>query len=136
VRFVVPVLVALALAGCGGSRGPESVVRAWSDAVNAGDNDRAARLFADEAEIVQGTRVLVFHEGREARAWNEALPCAGRIVGLRARGDTVEATFVLSDRGARPCDAPGATARVLARVRDGKIVLWHQLASDARPGVV
>lgn len=33
------------LAGCGGS-GTEEVVRAWSGAVNAGDNYGAAELFA------------------------------------------------------------------------------------------
>ena len=34
--------------GCGGAgaESPETVVREWSDALNAGDNDRAADLFA------------------------------------------------------------------------------------------
>ena len=37
--------------------GPQSVVRAWSEAVNTGDNEGAARLFADGARVVQGNEV-------------------------------------------------------------------------------
>jgi hypothetical protein len=128
--------VAAGLAGCRGARGPESVVEAWSDAVNDGDNERAARLFADEAQVVQGGRTIVFHDRSEARSWNAALPCSGRILTLDAKDDLAEATFVLADRGDTACDAPGATARVLVRVREGKIVLWHQLASDEPSQVV
>jgi limonene-1,2-epoxide hydrolase len=136
-RVFLLVALAAGLAGCGGeARGPESVVEAWSDAVNDGDNERAARLFADEAQVVQGGRTLVFHDRSEARAWNAALPCSGRILKIDAKDDLAEATFVLADRGETACDAPGATARVLVRVRDGKIVLWHQLASDEPSQVV
>ena len=128
----------LAVAGCGGGPdGPESVLRSWSEALNRGDYQAAAGLFADGAEIVQGSRVLVFSSPGEAERWNASLPCRGRIVSAEEDGATVKASFVLRDRPDRPCDAPGAVARVVVRVEDGKIVLWHQLESAAgEPEVV
>jgi SnoaL-like domain len=124
-------LVAFVLTGCGGGDpSPQSVVRAWSEAVNSEDNEGAARLFAEGARVVQGASVRRLETFAEARDWNAALPCAGRILSLSERGDTVRATFLLGNRGRRSrCDGPGARALALFRVRDGKIVLWHQLES-------
>ena len=123
--------VVLVLAGCGTSgTSPESVVRAWSEALNAGDNDAAAELFAPGAEIVQGGRAIRLETHDDAVAWNAALPCSGRIVELSTEGDTVTATFLLDDRSTSPCDAPGAEATAAFRIEDGKIVLWHQLDGD------
>ena len=125
-------LVVVLAAGCGGgSPSPESVVRAWSKALNAGDNEGAADLFATGAEVVQGTSVVHFRSHSEAVAWNAGLPCSGRIVSLTRDGPTVSATFLLGDRAASPCDAPGQTAKAVFRIRDGKIVLWHQIGGQA-----
>ena len=122
------VLVLLALAACGGSSpSPESVVRAWNQALNGGDNERAASLFAPRARVIQGGRVLTLATRAQAVAWNAALPCAGKIVALATRADTATATFVLSHRATRRCDGPGQKATAMFRVREGKIVLWHQL---------
>jgi limonene-1,2-epoxide hydrolase len=128
-------LVAAALlAACGGGPpSPESVVRAWSNRLNEGDNDGAAKLFAPGAEIVQSGRTLTLDTTAEARAFNAGLPCSGEIVALESRRDTVTATFVLGDRDASRCDGPGAEVRTVFRVRDGKIVLWHQLPSTQAP---
>jgi hypothetical protein len=41
----------------------------------------------------------------------------------------VSATFLLGNRLRSRCDGPGTRALALVRVRDGKIVLWHQLES-------
>jgi hypothetical protein len=138
VRFPVATgLAVLALApGCGG--GPpsaESVVRAWSESLNTGDNEAAADLFAPSAQVIQGRR-FVLETRREAIAFNASLPCSGQIVELDTRADTVIATFRLGDRETSRCDAPGAEARAAFRVREGKIVLWHQLpdAAGAAPG--
>jgi limonene-1,2-epoxide hydrolase len=123
-------LGAFVLAGCGGGDpSPQSVVRAWSEAVNSEDNEGAARLFAEGARVVQGASVRRLETFAQARAWNAALPCAGRILSLSERGDTVRATFLLGNRGRSRCEGPGARALALFRVRDGKIVLWHQLES-------
>jgi ketosteroid isomerase-like protein len=123
--------VLAAVGGCGG--GPpssESVVRAWSQALNSGDNEAAADLFAPGAEVIQGMS-FVLETKRQAIAFNAALPCSGEIVELVSDGDRVRATFRLGDRPASRCDAPGAEVEAAFRVRDGKIVLWQQLPGSS-----
>jgi hypothetical protein len=128
-------VVAALFTGCGGdTAAPEDVVRAWSRALNAGDNEAAADLFARGARVIQAGRVLRLATRADAVAWNAALPCSGRIVELATEGDTVTATFLLGDRTASPCDAPGARATAAFRIEDGRIVLWHQLASAPTRG--
>jgi limonene-1,2-epoxide hydrolase len=127
-------LAVFALAGCGsGDPSPESVVRAWSEAVNSQDNSAAARLFAENARVIQGTDVRRLHTFREARAWNAGLPCSGRILSLQARGDVVRATFLLGNRGKTRCDGPGERAQALFHIERGKIVLWHQVDPVLEP---
>ena len=129
-RFLLLTGTALALIGAacgGGSTSAEGVVRAWSSAVNAGDNETAADQFATNAEIVQGGIEQRFRNRADAVDWNAGLPCSGRIVRLETRGAEVTATFVLGDRPTSRCDGPGAKARAVIRVRHGKIVLWHQV---------
>jgi SnoaL-like domain len=127
------VLLAL-LAGCGGGKAsPESVVRAWSKALNAGDNQGAADLFAPGAEVVQGPVVLHLRTHADAVVWNAGLPCSGKIVALSTNGATVTATFLLDDRPTSACDGPGHRATAVFRIRAGKIVLWHQVPEPAAP---
>lgn len=118
----------------GGDRSPEGVVRAWSRAIDAGDDDSAADLFASGAEVVQGGRVTRLRTHADAVTWNAGLPCSGTIVALAERGEVVRATFLLDDRQGSPCDAPGEQATAIFRVRDGKIVLWHQVDEAGVPG--
>jgi hypothetical protein len=137
VRFLL-VLGAAALAlvaGCGGGPpSPESVVRAWSQSLNTGDNEAAAELFAPAAQVIQG-RTFVLRTKRDAIAFNEALPCSGEIVELETDGDTVRATFLLGDRETSRCDAPGARVRAAFRVHEGKIVVWEQLPDVGGPEI-
>jgi hypothetical protein len=138
VRFLLLIGATLALIGaaCGrGSASAESVVRAWSSALNAGDNESAADLFATNAEIIQGGGEQRFRNRADAVEWNAGLPCSGRIVRLETRGDDVTVTFVLGDRPTSRCNGPGAKARAVIRVRGGKIVLWHQVPVPAGPPV-
>ena len=98
-RRIALALLCLGLLGCAGSdRSPEDVVRAWSDALNAGDNEAAADLFARGAEVVQGDRVVRLATREDAVNWNASLPCSGKIVEIATEGDTVTATFLLDDR--------------------------------------
>jgi limonene-1,2-epoxide hydrolase len=117
------------LAGCGGAGkpSPASVIRAWSKALDAGDNDAAANLFAPGAQVVQGGIVTRLATHVDAVVWNANLPCSGKIVSLTARGASVTATFVLGDRSTSRCDDPGQRATAVFHVRRGKIVLWHQV---------
>jgi hypothetical protein len=136
VRFLLLTGTALALIGAacgGGSTSAEGVVRAWSSALNAGDNETAADQFATNAEIVQGGVEQRFRNRADAVDWNAGLPCSGRIVRLETRGAEVTATFVLGDRPTSRCDGPGAKARAVIRVRHGKIVLWHQVPVPQPP---
>ena len=124
---------ALLAVGCGGGPpSPESVVRAWSEALNSGDNEAAAELFAPNAEVIQG-RSFILETKREAIFFNASLPCSGEIVAVETEGDTVTATFRLGHRERSRCDAPGAEATAAFRVNEGKIVLWQQLPSQT-PG--
>jgi hypothetical protein len=133
-RRPIALLSVVVVAGCGGGDpSPESVVRAWSQAVNSEDNTGAARLFAVGARVVQGSSVRRLDTLAEAKAWNASLPCAGRIVSLRGTGETVRATFLLGHRRLSRCDGPGERAHALVRVRAGKIVLWHQLDQPLEP---
>ena len=137
-RFLLLIGATLALIGAscgGGPASAESVVRAWSSALNAGDNEGAADLFATNAEIIQGGAGHRFNNRADAVAWNAALPCSGRIVWIEARGDNVTATFVLGERARSRCDGPGIKARAVIRVRAGKIVLWHQVPIAEAPAV-
>ncbi len=128
------ILAAAFLAGCGsGQPSAESVVRAWSHALNADDNATAAELFAPDAQIVQGGEVQRLHNRREALAWNAALPCSGRILSIKSRGQTATATFLLGDRLHSRCDGPGQKATAVFKVVRGKIVLWHQAGSEPAP---
>jgi hypothetical protein len=127
------VVVAL-VAGCGGGvASPETVVREWSEAVNAGDNERAADLFAHGAQIVQGNDVFFLQTHDDAVEFNSALPCSGKIVDVMTSEDTATATFVLGNRKTSSCDAPGQKAVAAFKVLHGKIVLWHQLPSPTAP---
>ena len=129
-------LAVVAFAGCGGDeRSPEEVARAWSEALNAGDNEAAADLFAVGARIQQAGLVLRVSTREVAAAWNASLPCAGEIVELETEGDVATATFVLSDRKTSACDAPGGRATAEFTVRDGKIVLWRQTDGEEAPPV-
>jgi limonene-1,2-epoxide hydrolase len=132
VRRRLVVLAVAAVAGCGGgdAASPESVVRAWSQSLNADDDEAAAKLFARGAEVIQPNGRFRLDDEGEAELFNRSLPCSGTITNLVAEGDTVRATFLLGDRRQSRCDGPGASVGALFRVRNGKIVLWQQLPGD------
>ncbi|HVD12124.1 MAG TPA: nuclear transport factor 2 family protein [Gaiellaceae bacterium] len=133
-RVLLVAAVAAATAGCGSNPpSTESVVRAWSQALNSEDNQGAANLFAPGAEIVQGDRVVTLRTHAEAVEWNRELPCSGRIVSIKSTDHTATATFELGDRSDSRCDGPGQRATAIFRVVNGKIVLWHQTATPTPP---
>ena len=123
-----------AAAGCGGGahstgRSPESVVRAWSVAINSNDNEAAARLFAPNARVIQGPLDIHLRTHRLAVAFNASLPCSGRVVLLFRDGDVVTATFALGPRGGDypPCIGSGDRAAAAFTIRRGRIVEWQQI---------
>jgi limonene-1,2-epoxide hydrolase len=138
VRRLALVGVALALAAAGTAQAaatPAQVVRAWSKALNANNNVAAAKLFALNARVVQPGLDARLSTRAVATAFNDALPCAGRIVALTVNGDRATATFVLGRRPKHRCDAPGAKAAAIFTVRNGKIARWQQVPVPASTGV-
>jgi hypothetical protein len=139
------VALLLALTACGGGTtrsgsgdptpSAADVVRDWSAALDAYDNERAASLFARNIAIVQGDRLVRLHTHGQALAWNKGLPCAGAIRSLKQRGSSVEVTFRLKSAKNRHCeDPPGAEAIAILVVENGKIILWAQIGSQIRLG--
>lgn len=134
----------LAAAGCGAEAGEspsertappvagsdERVIRAWSDAVNAGDYDRAANLFARGA-IVQQIVETRLRTHADAVEFNSGLPCRADVTGVReARGDSTIADFSLREGRTGECSG-GGRASVRFVIRDGKIEEWRQLPAPA-----
>jgi limonene-1,2-epoxide hydrolase len=111
---------------------PAAIVRAWSKALNANDNQAAASLFAPAAHIVQ-PGVDFKLTPRLALLWHQALPCGGKIVKLVTRGERVTATFLLNERPFHRCDGPGMKAGAVFTVRKGKIVAWRQVLVKQPP---
>lgn len=125
----------VALVACSGGEppGPEEVVRAWSRALNSGDNGAAADLFAIGARIEQSGLELTVRTRADALAWNRSLPCSGRIVEIETSGEDATATFLLGNRRTSRCDAPGGRVAAVFRVQEGKIVLFRQLPDETAP---
>jgi limonene-1,2-epoxide hydrolase len=136
VRRLALLGAALALAAAGTAQAtatPAQVVRAWSHALNMNDNDAAAHLFALNARVIQPGVDVRLDSRALAVGFNNALPCAGKIVDLHVTGSHVLATFLLGQRPKHRCDAPGQKAAALFVVRAGKIVLWKQVPVPQQP---
>ena len=121
-------MAAVGADGASAAGKPADVVRAWSAALNANDNERAGNLFAHNARVVQPGVDVRLTSHRLAVAFNDALPCAGKIVRITVgAGGRATATFVLGHRPKHQCDAPGGKAAALFVVKSGHIVLWQQV---------
>ncbi len=105
-------------------------MRAWSKAIDAGDDEAAANLFAPGAIVVQnGQTVLRTHA--DAVQWNAGLPCAGHVAAITVDGEQATVTFVLGPRPGHTCDGPGQEATAVFTVHRGKIVLWRQVPNPS-----
>jgi membrane protein required for beta-lactamase induction len=124
------IAAALAVAGCGGSKSPEHVVRAWSKALNGGDNEAAGALFAKDAKFVAGDIIEILRTRQEAVALNARIGWCGPIVKLAAKGGDVTARFALLTRKTARCDRGSAErGSVFFQIRDGKIVVFDQVGA-------
>jgi hypothetical protein len=106
----------------------EAVVRAWSAALNAGDNEAAAALFARGALVIQGGISFRLPDAAAAARWNADLPCSGTITSIHVDEDVVIAVFALGHRVTSSCDAPpGTLAAAAFLIEGGKIAVWQQI---------
>jgi hypothetical protein len=114
-----------------------AVVRAWSAAINRGDDRAAGALFARPALIVQGY-ALRLDTLKDAITWNSGLPCAGKLQRMELVTAGVLATFTLGERPHHHCDAPGRRAAAVFGLDHGRIRLWQQVdvpdETPAQPG--
>jgi len=150
----------LALAGCGGA-GPKPafmkspphrtagpaprhadsrdarVIRAWSDALRAGDVDRATRYFSLPSVVQNGGLPLRLSTARQVRVFNVLLPCGARLLRIQAAGRYTLAEFALTQRtgaGGGRCDGTGAKGATAFRISHGKILEWRRIAGLPAPG--
>jgi hypothetical protein len=105
----------------------ESIVRAWSNRLNAKDNNGVAQLFAVPARIIQPPYEYRFTNREQIAAWHAGLPCSGHIVRISFRRNTATAVFKLGNRGATQCDGPGALVAARFTIVKGLITLWEQV---------
>jgi hypothetical protein len=81
--------------------------------------------------------VLTLPAHADAVQWNSGLPCGGVITLLEPRsGGQILAIFTLTDRPKHHCDAPGTQAAALFQVRNGKIVVWHEVPVPPLPSTL
>jgi hypothetical protein len=133
-RIALSLLVIAVLAGCGAAgsgSSPANVVRAWTKAVGADDNEAAANLFAPNAEVVEPGSDLRLATHSDAVIWNAARSCAGRIVSLTTQGNEVRTVLELVNRRSSVCAAPGRHERAVLEIDSGKIAVLHELSSPA-----
>ncbi len=113
----------------------EQVVRAWSEALNSGDDQAAAELFAAEALVIQGDLAIALRSFEDAVEFNDGLPCSGQIVRLSTESPVVTAVFELGDRPDSVCDVePGTLAAAQFLFENGKIVIWRQIPVPGEDG--
>jgi hypothetical protein len=133
-------LAVLLVAGCGGSShhasssgparpsprpGDEKVIRAWNQAVNSGDYERAGAYFAPGAIVTQDY-VLQLPNQKIAAEWNSGFPCRADITFIRAERATTLAGFHLRE-GPRGGCKKGGSAQVRFTIRRGLILRWQQI---------
>jgi hypothetical protein len=143
--LVVGLLVALCLpAASTAAKAPptspkqmKAIVHAWSNKLNAGDNEGLAHLFRLPAIVIQNYG-WKFNTYAQLAQWHSLLPCAGHIKSIQVRGRFATAVFRLADRKGSPCDAPGAVVAARFEIVGGKIVSWQQVAvpEPAEPNAI
>ena len=108
-------------------------MRAWNDGVTTAQDDRAAKLIARNAVVIDGGKEQVLHDIAEAAAWNRSRPCAGLVRALTTHRDIVTVTLLLGDRAKGSCAARNGTSTVEFEVRGNRIVFIRTLYSTPAP---
>lgn len=141
-RASLGALIALAVAGCGGSTDAEKpeatpqpsadakVVKRWTDAVRTRDYKTAADVFALPSTIENGVKVRATKRA-EVDIFNRSLSCGSFLTGTTpAGGGRILATFRLVRGPGGPCKGK---AQVRLRIEDGRITEWIRIDSGPPP---
>jgi hypothetical protein len=147
--LLVGIGIAIALVGCGGggsSSGGSAegiagdahpadvrVIDGWVTALRHGEVAAAADYFAIPSVAENGPVLLHIKSLRDARRFNQSLPCGARLVRAESTGEFTTATFHLTERpGPGACGAgAGETAKTSFVIRDGKIAQWRRVGAGA-----
>jgi hypothetical protein len=146
---VLPVLIAVALSGCGSSGKEESttvvgdapaetvqVIGRWADALRAGDVISASERFALPSVVQNGTPPLRLTDRRQVEAFNSSLPCGAVLTAASSSGKFTIATFKLTERpGEGHCgNGVGELAKTAFVIHDGLITQWRRVVdTDQAP---
>ncbi len=120
------------LAGCGAggpTEDPGAAIRGWSDAVNAGNYERAGAFFAPGAVVEQAEETRL-RTPEDAAHFSASLPCRADVIGIEPEERASVATFRLREGRGGPCRGE---ARVHFSVRNGKLTEWRQLPEGPPP---
>ena len=103
----------------------------WAKALNEGDVDAAAALFAIPSVAQNGLEYEIEDAG-DARAFNASLPCGAELVEARPEGALTVATFELTERpGPGACGSgTGNRASTAFKIVDGKITEWRRVLPE------
>ena len=113
------------------------VITAWADALRAGDVAEASSYFAVPS-VAQNGIAFDLDTAEDVEAFNESLPCGGRVINAETEGDFTTATFRLTERPGRGAcgDGVGGTAQTSFLIEDGKIAEWRRvgIGGEQPPG--
>jgi len=109
------------------------VIDGWVTALRHGDVGAAAGYFAIPSVAENGPVLLHIQSLRDARRFNQSLPCGARLVRAETVGQFTTATFRLTERPGPGACGPGAgeTAKTSFVIRDGKIVQWRRVGAGS-----
>ena len=109
-----------------------AVIAAWVDTLREGDVEGAAEYFAIPSIAVNGGLMLRIHSLEDAVEFNESLPCGAELLRAEGVGETITATFRLTERpGPWACgEGTGQLAQTAFRIEDGEIVEWRRVGEN------
>ena len=112
-----------------------AVIAGWVDTLRDGDVEGAAEYFAVPSVAVNGGLMLRIRSTEDAVDFNESLPCGAELIRAEGTGETVTATFRLTERpGPGSCgDGTGELAQTAFEIDDGEIVEWRRVGEDTPP---
>ena len=116
--------------------GDVKVISGWIEALSKGDTEAAAGYFAIPSTVENVTVLTKLKTAKDAIAFNESLPCGGKLVSAETTGDFTTATFELTDRPGGDCGSGvGGKASTSFVIEDGEITDWRRVAGPGdKPG--
>lgn len=108
------------------------MIAGWVETLREGDVEGAAEYFAVPSVAVNGGVMLRIRSLDDAVAFNESLPCGAELLRTETMGETITATFRLTERpGPGSCgDGTGELAQTAFQIEDGEIAEWRRVGEN------